>query len=87
MAQEPEELFAVLAAGIGAPPFTSEEVAAVLRLAKAVADATERKFAPLTCYAAGLVIGAEEEGDVDRLARLRQITDEVGGLGGGTPPA
>lgn len=71
-----DEVFAVLAAGMGAPPLTPEEVAAVLRLAKVVADASERRFAPLTCYPAGLVIGADAS-DTERLARLRQLIDEV----------
>jgi hypothetical protein len=70
------ELFSTLAVGMGAPPLTPEEVAAVLRLAKAVADSSERRFAPLTCYAAGLVIGADTS-DTERLARLRQLIDEV----------
>jgi hypothetical protein len=71
-----DEVFAALAAGMGAPPLTPEETAAVLRLAKAVADASERRFAPLTCYAAGLVIGADAS-DTERLARLRQLIDEI----------
>ena len=74
--EENNEVFAALAAGMGAPPFTPEEIAAVLRLAKAVADASERRFAPLSCYAAGLVIGADAS-DTERLARLRQLIDEV----------
>lgn len=76
MREENDEVFAALAAGMGAPPLTSEETAAVLRLAKAVADASERRFAPLTCYAAGLVIGADAS-DTERLARLRQLIDEI----------
>jgi hypothetical protein len=74
--EDNDEVFAALAAGMGAPPLTPEEVTAVLRLAKAVADASERRFAPLTCYAAGLVIGADAS-DTERLARLRQLIDEV----------
>lgn len=79
MPEDNDEVFAALAAGIGAPPLTPEETAAVLRLAKVVADASERRFAPLTCYAAGLVIGAGAS-DTERLARLRQLIDEVGSL-------
>lgn len=77
MADEADEVFAALAAGMGAPPFPPEEVAAVLRLAKAVADASERRFAPVTCYAAGLVIGAAGLSDAERLARLREMIGEV----------
>lgn len=81
MGDEPEELFAELTAAMGAPRLSPEEVAAVLRLAKAVADASERRFAPLSCYAAGLVIGAAGvEGD-DRVTRVREVIDQVHGLG------
>ena len=50
-------------------------MAAVLRLAKVIADASERRFAPLTCYAAGLVIGAAPE--EDRRARRQDFTARV----------
>ncbi len=73
MPDDPEQFFADLTAAIGAPRLSAEEMAAVLRLAKVVADASERRFAPLTCYAAGLVIG----GDGDRVARLQEIIDRV----------
>ncbi len=71
--QDPEQFFADLTAAIGAPSLSAEETAAVLRLAKVVADASERRFAPLTCYAAGLALAADE----DRLARLREIIEQV----------
>lgn len=73
MADDPEQFFAELTAAIGAPPLSAEERAAVLRLAKVVADASERRFAPLTCYAVGLAIG----GDGDRLARLEELIERV----------
>ena len=74
MTDDPEQFFADLTAAIGAPALSAEEMTAVLRLAKVVADASERRFAPLTCYAAGLVIGGEQ---TDRLARLQAIIDRV----------
>ena len=77
MSDDPDKVFADLTAAIGAPALGPEEVAAVLRLAKAVADAAERKFAPLTCYAAGLVIGASGAADGDRVARVRDIIDRI----------
>ncbi len=73
MTDDPEQFFADLTAAIGAPALSPEEKGAVLRLAKVVADASERRFAPLTCYAAGLVIGT----DADRLTRLQQIIEQV----------
>ena len=77
MSDDPEKLFDDLTAAIGAPALSPEEKAAVLRLAKVMADASERRFAPLTCYAAGLVIGD----GADRLSRLREIIDQVHATG------
>lgn len=82
MGDDPEKLFADVTAGMGAPPLSAEEVAVVLRLAKLVADASERRFAPLSCYAAGLVIGASGAPAADRVARVRAIIDRVHGLQG-----
>jgi hypothetical protein len=79
---DPEELFAQLTSAMGAPRLSAEEVAAVLRLAKAVADASERKFAPLSCYAAGLVIGTTGLGGEDRVGRVRKIIEQVHNLEG-----
>ena len=75
MTEDPEQFFADLTAAIGAPALSREEMDAVLGLAKVVADASERRFAPLTCYAAGLVIGASPE--EARLAALREIAGRV----------
>ena len=75
MTEDPEKVFTELMAAMGAPALGPEEMAAVLRLAKVIADASERRFAPLTCYAAGLVIGTAPE--EDRLARLQDFTARV----------
>ena len=75
MSDDPEKVFTELMAAMGAPALGPEEMAAVLRLAKVIADASERRFAPLTCYAAGLVIGTAPE--EDRLARLQDFTARV----------
>ena len=83
MADDAEDLFAELAARMGAPELSPEETAAVLRLAKVVADASERRFAPLSCYAAGLVIGAASLSAAERTARLRAFTGQVPPQGGG----
>ncbi len=77
MTDDPDQVFRALTASIGAPTLTGEEITAVLRLAKVVADASERRFAPLTCYAAGLVIGASGATDSDRLTRLQALIDQV----------
>lgn len=86
MGDDAENLFAELVTAIGAPDLSPEETAAVLRLAKVVADASERRFAPLTCYAAGLVIGAGPLSAAERTARLRAFVDQVP-PGGGDPKA
>lgn len=69
-----EPFFARLAESIGTPPLTDDEAELVLRLAKVVADWTERRYAPLTAYAAGLAIG---DGGPDRLRRLRVLLAAV----------
>ena len=76
MTDDAEQFFADLTAAMGAPALGREEMAAVLRLAKVVADASERRFAPLTCYAARLVIAGAP--DADRLSRLQEIIERVG---------
>ena len=76
MTDDPEQMFAALTASMGAPALGPEEITAVLRLAKVVADASERRFAPLTCYAAGLVIGASAS-EEDRLTMLQDFIDRV----------
>ncbi len=76
MTDDPEQVFAGLAAGMGAPALGPDEITAVLRLAKVVADASERRFAPLACYAAGLVIGASAA-EEDRLAMLQDFIARV----------
>ena len=76
MTDDPQQVFTDLTAAMGAPALGPEEVTAVLRLAKVVADASERRFAPLACYAAGLVIATAPE--EERLARLHDFIDRVG---------
>lgn len=77
MSDDPEQVFVALTASMGAPSLSPAEITAVLRLAKVIADASERRFAPLTCYAAGLVIGAAAT-EQERLARLQDLIDRVG---------
>jgi hypothetical protein len=63
-----------LSGRVSTPPLGEEEAALVLRLAKVVADWTERRYAPLTAYAAGLAIGA---GAPDRVGQLRGLLSAV----------
>lgn len=73
----PALFFERLAAHAGTPPLDDEEAALVLRITKVVADWSERRFAPLTAYAAGLMIGA---GATDRADRLRVLLRSVEAL-------
>lgn len=56
-------------------PLGDEEAAAVLRVASAAAHASERRFAPLTCYLAGLALG--ERPLNERLEVLRALVDFI----------
>ncbi len=68
--------FAKLAATGGTPPLSPEETEAVLDLTKVVAHTSERYYAPLAAYAAGLAIGAAPE-PAARAARVRELIDVV----------
>jgi hypothetical protein len=79
MTEDPEAFFAWMAGQAGTVPITAAEAEATLRLAKVVADRWERRLAPLTCYAAGLSIGAAP--GPDRLERLRSLIGLLEGAG------
>lgn len=58
-----QAFFERLAARAGTPALADEEAALVLRITKVVAEWSERRFAPLTAYAAGLMIGGSAGAD------------------------
>ena len=58
-------------------PLGEEEAAVVLKLAAAAAHASERRFAPLTCYIAGIAIGDRPLND--RLRMLEDLTRFIEG--------
>ena len=66
--------FARLAERVRTPPLGEDEAELVLRLAKVVADWSERRYAPLTAYAAGLAVCA---GGPDRVGQLRELLSAV----------
>ncbi|MPZ88380.1 MAG: hypothetical protein GEU81_09945 [Nitriliruptorales bacterium] len=81
-----ERYFAALSAEAGTPPLTQEEARAVLDLARVVAHTSERRFAPLSTYLAGLAIGAGGGGDgADRAARVRALAKVAADLEGEQP--
>jgi hypothetical protein len=65
-----------LAADAGTPPLTEDEAKAVLDLTKVVAHTSERFYAPIAAYAAGLAIGAAAD-PAARAARVRDLIDVV----------
>lgn len=68
---------AELADRTGTDPVKLEEAEAVLDLARVVAHRYERRFAPLTAYIAGFVLGAAPDWEA-RAERLRAFIDIVG---------
>ena len=60
-------------------PLGDEEADVVLRLAGAAARASERRFAPLTCYLAGMVLG--ERPLNERLPVLQELIAFIEGDG------
>jgi hypothetical protein len=65
-----------LAAEAGTPPLTPDETDAVLDLTKVVAHTSERFYAPIAAYAAGLAIGGGTDPD-DRAKRVRELIGVV----------
>lgn len=62
---------------LGVPALTDDEVARLLGLARDVAHGTERRFAPLSTFLAGVAVGA---GDADRVVALDRavvVADEL----------
>jgi hypothetical protein len=67
-----EAYFARLGAVAGTPPVSSEEAASVLDLAREVAHASERRFAPVAAYAVGLAAAGVQPAERTEIA-LRVI--------------
>jgi hypothetical protein len=56
-----EEWLGRYARELGVSPLTDEERTALLRLARDVAHGTERRFAPLSTFLAGVAAGSRNE--------------------------
>lgn len=63
------------AVALGEEPLTNEEVAAVLELARDVAHGTERRFAPLSAFLAGLHAASRVGEDGVRLDALNDAIE------------
>ena len=59
---------------LGVPPLGDEETAALLDLAREVAHGSQRRFAPLSAFLAGVLVGAQagEENEAVRLDTIRR---------------
>lgn len=64
------------------PPLSQPEIDALLDLTRDVAHGTERRYAPLTSFLAGLAVGASDRARAqavdDVVARLRAALPESG---------
>lgn len=69
-----ERFFADLAETAPSAPVTALEARELLDLARVVAHGTERRFAPLATYAAGLALDASQPAE-QRAARIRQVRE------------
>ena len=68
--------FARLAIEAGTPALSPEETDAVLDLTKVVAHTSERFYAPIAAYAAGLAIGVDTDPS-ERATRVRELIAAV----------
>jgi DNA-binding IclR family transcriptional regulator len=73
---ELDRLFTALGERTDLPTPSDDEVTAALDLARVVARGLVRRGAPLTCYAAGLAMGAALPPE-ERAARLRELVAEA----------
>lgn len=63
---------------LGITPLADEETAALLALARDVAHGSQRRFAPLSTFLAGVLVGAEKNaGRLDTIRRAVGIADEL----------
>jgi hypothetical protein len=68
-------------AELGLPQPTDDEIGVALKLARLVAHGTERRAAPLVCYAAGLTLTAATE-PTERAQRLQSLLEAARDLVG-----
>jgi Domain of unknown function (DUF6457) len=66
-----------LAAQLSVPGMTLHTQAGVLALARDVAHATERKYAPLAAFVAGRFVEVRRSEGVDEATALRELNDMV----------
>jgi hypothetical protein len=67
-----------LAGALDVHPPSTEEVGAVLKLARDVAHGVERKLAPLSTYLVGVAVGAGTAPDSERAEAFRLAIEAAG---------
>jgi hypothetical protein len=77
MAMEEFEWLGRLTSTLGEPPLEREEIGGLLRLARGVARASDRKMAPLSTFAAGVHVGRRTAEGATREEALREVIDAV----------
>jgi hypothetical protein len=77
MAMEDFGWLSRLTSTLGDPPLEREEIGGLLRLARGVARASDRKLAPLTTFAAGVHVGRRTAEGATREEALREVIDVV----------
>jgi uncharacterized protein DUF6457 len=73
-----DDLLGELAAALGEDELSPGETGAVLKLARDVAHRSERKFAPLSTYLAGVHAGRLSALGKPRESALREAVDAMG---------
>ncbi len=77
MAVEEFELLDRLSASLGDPPLERQEIGRLLRLARGVARASDRKLAPLTTFVAGVHVGRRLTEGASREEAQREVVEAI----------
>jgi hypothetical protein len=62
---------------LGEPPLKREEIGALLRLARTVARASDRRLAPLTTFVAGVHVGRRTAEGASREEAQREVVQAI----------
>jgi Domain of unknown function (DUF6457) len=77
MAQEEFGWLDRLTSTLGEPPLEREEIGGLLRLARGVARASDRKLAPLTTFVAGVHVGRRTAEGASREEAQREVVEAI----------
>jgi hypothetical protein len=77
MAQEEFAWLDRLTSTLGEPPLEREEIGGLLRLARGVARASDRKLAPLTTFVAGVHVGRRTAEGASREEAQGEVVEAI----------